>query len=281
MALISSVFLNEYFQHKRKAMLSLFGLSFALMILPGSIALLGVYAIAAMATLVLVLAMSICRRKVRARILMSLVAMSCTIAVFGFYQKNNLSYGARVIHLALSKAPPNRWIGLTRTFVEYPEQEPLKWPFGVGLGNYSSRAAFIVGGDYLRNHPWYIPITPSRYFKKYMSSLYSASSITLIGALPSSSAINEPFVQYQTLFGEGGVIAIVLVFSAMLIHYRAVLRQRNNIAAIFLLFFIYGCFWVNNWISFPNFAILYWVSYKYLEVCKSDSGIPIDITANT
>lgn len=155
--------------------------------------------------------------------------------------------------------------GLNATFVKMPAKYPNKVIAGVGLGNYSSRAAFITGGEYLRPHPAFISITPSKYFKEFMYPIYNYSTFgAILGGIIGTSMINAPFNQFQTIFGEGGGISLAVVIFMLLI--LCTIAWQSNPFLFIAVIFMSLLLMLDNWLSYPSYGIMLWIISKDLLV---------------
>jgi hypothetical protein len=180
------------------------------------------------------------------------------LALF-FYQKDNIKYSTKILNMIFSSNPPVKVKSLNITFCNFAKDHPLDMPFGVGIGNYSSRAAFITGGQYLRPHPSFIAITPSMYFEKYMFPLYNYDTFHhYYGGVVGTSMINAPFLQIQTIFGEGGVLSLVLL--AIIIITAFIKGVKTNAVGypIAIVFFFLLMF-TDNWLAFPTYCLMFWL----------------------
>lgn len=172
--------------------------------------------------------------------------------IFAISQFGNIQYGLNVINTVGGSNTPRKIIGLQKTFLELPSESSELIFTGTGLGTYSSRAALITGGEYLTPQPSFIPTTPSFYTKKYILPLWNRE-LTKRGS--ENSVANQPFVQFQSIFGEGGVIALLLFIAGFLV----LLKGRVKDKSVFLLVvFALGIFFFDMWVEYPSFALFFW-----------------------
>lgn len=123
----------------------------------------------------------------------------------------------------------------------------------------------MVSGEYLSNQPFFIPVTPSKEMRVNILNVWNRDMYDkIVGGSIGNSMINEPFNQHLTIFSEGGIFAYIglLVFLYCIFKYS----NKNKIpAGILLFFFISTIFLTNNWFAFPNFAMVFWLTIRYIE----------------
>ena len=141
--------------------------------------------------------------------------------------------------------------------------DPIITLFGVGGGNYSSRAAFMVSGEYLSYQPSFIPVTPSKFMLEYILTIWDrATYTTMIGGTSGNSMVNEPFLEYCSIAGEAGLIGFILLIIVLLELVIFGLRF-NNLLLLLGGIYISLILFTNNWFSFPSFALMMWLVIKF------------------
>jgi len=262
--LISFIFL-QHAKFDRKSY-SWAALAFILACLPSYIAAVGVAFIAILLYFGLKLGKDFFLRFKVSKVFWFLLPMIALGLLFMLSQWANVIYAVNIMSAILSNAPPNKVIAYHDILASFPSKYPLDYFLGVGFGNYSSRAAFIVGGDYFPQQPWFIPATPSIYYNEFMHPLYNLSMHDrIIGNVVGTSMINAPFSQIITFIGEGGIISLLLFF---LLMYKCFLNFiRMNMIVIALLFFV-GIMFLDNWLAFPSVGVMFWLLIIYGENIK-------------
>lgn len=114
-----------------------------------------------------------------------------------------------------------------RTLTKLPEEYPSALVVGTGPGNYSSRSAWLVSGEYLVHQPWYIPVTPTPLAKKYNISIWSSKMITR-DYVDAGSIANQPFSTWLSVFAETGLIGLFAFATIFYALHRAFKRSQPN-----------------------------------------------------
>jgi hypothetical protein len=255
---ISIVFLNYYLNYKYKRDAIWFLISFIGMILPAYTAGTFVYVLSFVLFLLGRFIVDIFKSGIinkRTGILIALLIVSICIIVYS--QMSNILYAQRIISFVFFD-PPNKIKAISSTF-EYSKENVWDIPLGVGFGNYSSRAAFITSGEYLANQPKFIPVTRSKYFEKYMFPLFNKESQNkIISSSFGNSMINAPFNQFQTVYGEGGLISLSILCILLAFVFKIKVPYSNNLHRLGLIYLILLMF-CDNWLSYPSFCFIFWL----------------------
>lgn len=87
---------------------------------------------------------------------------------------------------------------------------------GLGLGRYSSRAAMILSGNYLRNHPDWIPRSASEETQRYIDPRWTRSA----KVRAAGSILGMPTSSAQSILIEFGVVgtALLAAFAATIVR---------------------------------------------------------------
>ncbi len=131
---------------------------------------------------------------------------------------------------------------------------------GVGLGNYSGRAALYLSGEYSKFAEKILPISRSEYTEKYILSLWNRELFENIPYM--GSVLNHPWASIQSICGEAGIFGLImffLVFFLMLkkISFGIIFFKRKSISYIYFAFFIYIIYiflmlFIDNYLEFPR-----------------------------
>ena len=189
------------------------------------------------------------------------------ITIFGAFslyliQLQNILYGLRLVSLAITSQTFIKIRLIFNTF-ELLFSNPIITLFGVGGGNYSSRAAFMVSGEYLSYQPSFIPVTPSKFMLEYILSIWGRSTYsTVIGGSIGNSMVNEPFIEYCSIAGEAGLIGFILLIFILLELVIFGFRFNNPLLLIVGIYISLILF-TNNWFSYPSFALMMWLVIKF------------------
>lgn len=131
---------------------------------------------------------------------------------------------------------------------------------GVGLGNYSSRAALYLSGEYSERASKILPISKSVYYKKYIFSLWNKELFEANPLL--GSVLNQPWASIQSIAGEVGLIGLCVLFLFFFgvlrkIRLGVVMFRENGVGHIYFVFFVYLIYifimlFIDNYLEFPR-----------------------------
>ncbi|NLK53553.1 MAG: hypothetical protein GX293_01630 [Bacteroidales bacterium] len=261
MAFLTLFFLDHYFFTKKRAGLVYSFLCFMMMILTGYMAGIVLFFISIILNFISNISYSMVRLKLSKLQMILSITMLLAFSVLCMQMSSNVIYASKVIIKIFSASPPLKVQSYIVTFSDFLKENPEQSILGVGGGNYSSRAAFMTGGQYLQpSNPWYVPVTPSRFYNRYMSPLFEKRFLyKTIGNVSSRSMINTPFSQIQTIFSEGGLLSLIILFALSIMCIRIYLRKMSRMYLIAIILF-FSLLLIDNWLAFPNFAFLFWVT---------------------
>jgi hypothetical protein len=124
---------------------------------------------------------------------------------------------------------------------------------GCGIGNYSSRAALYLSGEYSELANKFLPLSKSLYTNKYIISLLKSGK---------KGTYNQPFSSIQSIYAELGLLGIFLVIFFIFILFRklkiGILFNKNkNINSIYFVFLIYIIYvslmlFFDNYLEYPR-----------------------------
>lgn len=140
--------------------------------------------------------------------------------------------------------------------------------FGLGIGGFNSRAAFMLSGTYLWEgvNPL-IGFHMSPYFKEILYPLWNLE----VRSNPYiSGTYFQPFSFYLTVLAELGIFAFFLLISFIIKCVYQSLKFSNLHITALIIFFVLMC-GIQNLPEFPNVAIpaLLLISYSYFNSKKS------------
>ena len=255
------LFFHSIFIQKKKNMKFLL-LSGLMIMMPGMISGIGVLIITVITVTIILFIKHLFRLKV-SKLNIKLLGMTI-LGVFSLYlmQLQNIIYGLQLIRIAIISQVYIK-IKLIFNTYELLFSDPIITLFGVGGGNYSSRAAFMVSGEYLSYQPSFIPVTPSKFMLEYILTIWDrATYTTMIGGTSGNSMVNEPFLEYCSIAGEAGLIGFILLIIVLLELVIFGLRF-NNLLLLLGGIYISLILFTNNWFSFPSFALMMWLVIKF------------------
>lgn len=203
----------------------------------------------------------------------TLLAFTSTflITLAGFLFMNTfMMYMYRITSYILLNDPPLKLKAINEAIYNYLPNEFPASLFGVGMGHGASRVSFILSGEYLSRKIPLMPTLKSEYFSKYMMPLWEYRRDNVwIGNIHNGSILNAPFNQFLSFFSEGGILTIVFIFLILMLIIKAVRYSRNE---FFLLptFFLFSLLFIDNWLAFPNYCLLFWLLLIYVNKFKPD-----------
>ncbi|RME61290.1 hypothetical protein D6779_00350 [Candidatus Parcubacteria bacterium] len=149
---------------------------------------------------------------------------------------------------------------MKRTLIDLPLQEGVDAALvGVGPGTYSSRASWILSGEYLRNQS-YVPIIPTYVWAKYLRDIWSHD--LLESTRWSHGVANQPFSTWFTILGEFGYIGLLFVLFALIrliIYFKRPSISSLNVSianmSVFIILFLTASFFFDNWLEYPRLML--------------------------
>jgi hypothetical protein len=260
------ILFSEFIKNKKKDILIFMLLSAILAYLPGNMS--SIFCL--FATFICYLFLSFFSQIIIGKIkrgTLIIGVMGITVFSLGwFIESENILYGIDVFGKLFRVDPPIKVKAVFST-IEMLQENKEAPIVGVGLGNFASRAAYMVSGEYLFHQPIFIPATPSEYTSHYLLSIWNRStSNKIIGGSIGDSMINEPFNQYLAFLGEGGIGAFIALLLIYLLMLKKGLRRPQSELLILISIFSLALLTTNLWIDFPNFAIMFWIGIKYSNI---------------
>ncbi|MCY4419379.1 MAG: hypothetical protein OXB93_06000 [Cytophagales bacterium] len=144
---------------------------------------------------------------------------------------------------------PRKAIAYLQGF-SYSFEDPKTLFLGAGAANYSSRAAFVMGGEYVGWYPQHLSYK-SEDFSKGPFSLWNPRVVTF---MYTDGTANQPFSFYLQLLTEYGLIGVflfLLLYIGFLYRKRHLLSPESMCIIILILF---------------SLSIEYWFEYLSLMV---------------
>ncbi|MGL1935250.1 MAG: hypothetical protein OCD01_09525 [Fibrobacterales bacterium] len=260
--LIDIVYIKKQSQHKYYLLLSLL-----MLFLPGMMSGIMAFFTAFSLSFILIAFKKLLRLKTNKFLLTILIVTSLAFVFLLAFQSDNILYAINIMDLAIDKQAFIK-IKIVFQVIDLLKEDPYILLFGVGLGNFASRAAFMVSGEYLSYQPFFIPVTPSEFMDKYVLTIWDKSSnLKIIGGSIGNSMVNEPFLQYVAIAGEFGLIGFLIILFAFL-KILFISLKNENLLMLSVLLFTAMIFFTNTWISYPTFAVVFWIALKSSSIKK-------------
>lgn len=194
-------------------------------------------------------------------ILTAVLVGGAVLATIFWIQRDNIRYvtGLAARAIGNEQLAPRKVKYVRSTFGPFLA-ESWQYPWiGCGPGNYSSRGAAIVSGEFLTRQPAYIPATPAPMAEKYVIPLWNR---TLLKNPFTDGVANAPYSTWVSVFAETGIIGLVLfagfllaIWKRLRLHKASASPFMANLAsgAELLLLFAMGLFFLDDWFEYPSF----------------------------
>lgn len=197
-----------------------------------------------------------------------LVGCGLTIWSLWLFQENNIYYLLDKLSLVNLADPSGGMFGKVefyyRTIFHIPYRESVwTWLFGFGPGTYSSRASWILSGNYLSSQS-YVPISPSEPWQLYLKDIWNVQLLSIYRW--AHGVANQPFATWLTVLGEFGIagLSFFIWFACKTLNkfrHKILLNERQgnlgetvllgNISIMLILFILVG-FLFDNWLEYSR-----------------------------
>lgn len=151
-----------------------------------------------------------------------------------------------------------KFIAFDESIREVLLDNPKNLFLGLGLGRYSSRAAMMLSGGYLRVQPSWLPVSRSKETETYIYSRWNQNTWALFGG----SILAMPTSSIQSILIEFGLLGTALIcFYFWSIMKRSQLkhpREGNQLKKIFLtispifIFCLFTLSFADVWLEYPQ-----------------------------
>lgn len=141
------------------------------------------------------------------------------------------------------------------TFLNIPEKDAKFFFLGNGIGQYSSRAAMTCTGKYIDSYEKFFKPSISDYTEKYILKKYIRYNLK-----EGQGTMYSPFSSIITIQGEYGIFGTIM----LLYFIFKLLKNSNNEAKAFIIFFFLSCF-IENYLEFAKVTILVFMLFNMKE----------------
>ncbi|MGE5106260.1 MAG: hypothetical protein ACM3H8_01855 [Sphingobacteriales bacterium] len=189
------------------------------------------------------------------------------IAYFSFLliSPENVNYTTNNIKSVLSRNPPRKFTSFKQTY-SYATSNVINFMIGAGPGNFSSRAAFVFGGEYVS----WLPITMVYRSEAFEHNHFQLWNKEILSHPYQDGTANQPFSIYNQLLGEYGIVGL-LVFIFLYIGYY--LKKYSSFTyGRYLLVFILLIALMDYWFEYISIMILFEV-LMFLQIKEIDEKI--------
>lgn len=169
---------------------------------------------------------------------------------FSVLSPENVEYAANNIKAALSRNPPRKLVSYEQTW-NFFKEDLVQGTVGAGPGNFSSRTAFIMGGDYVS----WIPEKAVYRSEEFSENHFRLWNSEILSRPYQDGTANQPFSIYNQLLGEYGLIGLVVFFVFYLGHY--IKNYREFTYGKYLLVFMLLVFVLDYWFEYISVVVLF------------------------
>jgi hypothetical protein len=157
-------------------------------------------------------------------------------ALFYSISKENIDYAIMIGNTVLEDIPPRKITSFEQTF-QNVSSNISTLIFGSGMGNFSSRLAFIAGGEYVS---WY-PASLVRRADVFHNNHFQLWNYEVLSVPFSDGTANQPFSVFNQLIGEYGIIGtlVFLIFYLRSYFFNALKNKYSRFFLFLLLGFMF------------------------------------------
>lgn len=253
----SAFFIFRYLDGDRKNENLIYSVAAALFsTFPGMMSGVAVLVVAILLTLAFFSVKEISLMKMSKLNLLTMPLILIIFAALALFLGDNIKYMENIFSLMIAFANPPIKILVIQKYLEMIGSESYFY-LGAGLGNYTSRAAAMVSGQYFENQPFFIPITPSTEMLRYVLPFWNRGMFgEIVGGSIGNSMINEPFNGNLSMLAECGVVGyaawLVAIFYSLI---KAVLCSNRSLFCV--LVFMFGILFTNDWFAYASFSMMF------------------------
>lgn len=181
--------------------------------------------------------------------------------VFGYTQRDNLEYLEKTLRVTFGALVSGEELRLGKARAvqrswNYLSEHGTQMIFGAGLGQYSSRAAMILTGEYLSDQAGDLPVSMSEATYENIYPLWNRIS----RSIPyQDGVLQQPFQSVQSWVMELGLVGLLIVVLAAL---ALGMRLSQVVASEALRFVGFGLLVLvpvlclsDNWLEYPSFML--------------------------
>jgi hypothetical protein len=169
---------------------------------------------------------------------------------FRIISPENVKYSEYFIKKTFSIDPPRKLISFGQT-INYSTSTIPRFFVGAGPGNFSSRTAFVFGGEYVSWLPQKV-VYRSDAFDKNHFKLWNNE---ILSKPYQDGTANQPFAVYNQLLGEYGFIGLMVFFVLYTGYYFK--RYYQLTYGKYLLVFLLLIFLMDYWFEYLSVVVLF------------------------
>ncbi|MCC6635786.1 MAG: oligosaccharide repeat unit polymerase [Chitinophagaceae bacterium] len=175
---------------------------------------------------------------------------------FYLLSKDNIDYAVRVGSTVVEEVKPRKQVSFEQTGEAILSSTSVFF-FGYGMGNFSSRLAFIAGGEYVS---WY----PTALVRKSVEFYYNHFQLWNYEVLDvpfSDGTANQPFSVFNQFLGEYGFIGTIIL---LYFYFYSLFKQSKKYSFIrLLLVLLFFYMLLDYWFEFFSVIVVFELIVAY------------------
>lgn len=189
-------------------------------------------------------------------------------SLFYFISKENIDYAIMIGNTVLEDVPPRKITSFEQTF-QNASSNISTLLFGNGMGNFSSRLAFIAGGEYVSWYPSSLVIRSDVFHNNH----FQLWNYEVLSTPFSDGTANQPFSVFNQIVGEYGIIGslILLVFYIGGYFFNSL---RNKYSRFFL-FLLLGFMFLDYWFEYFSVIVFFELINSYWQKKTLDAKLSL------
>jgi len=178
------------------------------------------------------------------------------LAVLWMTARSNVIYAKDILTTIIKQDKPRKVVSFIQTY-DYLMDSPSNLIFGAGMGNFSSRLAFMANGEYVK---WY-PRTLLYRNIDFTKNHYGLWNANVLYDRNNRGTSNQPFSVYNQIFGEYGLLGF---FILMLFYFAYPFRNYRKMTYGRILFTLMISYFVlDYWFEFFSITIILEMMFLY------------------
>ena len=180
----------------------------------------------------------------------SVLVAAIFISIFYIISYENFIYAYSIIETILTFNPPRKIVSFLQT-LDYLDSSLIHFLIGGAPGHFSSRVAFIGGGEYVTWYPSSLTFLSPDFYKNHFQ-LWNFDTL----AIPFNDGTgNQPFSIYNQTLGEYGITGFLcLIF----FYFRCMLKKIKKLPySRFIMILLLLFFFLDYWFEYLSFIIIF------------------------
>jgi hypothetical protein len=185
--------------------------------------------------------------------------LALVFLMFIYFSPKNVKYVQHILNDKLSSKtdPPRKLVSFNQTFDNWVS-DPVNFVFGSGGGKFSSRTAFITGGEYVK---WF-PQNLTYISNDFQINHFQLWNYKILSIPYKDGTSNQPFSFYNKIIGEYGLIGVILFLFYLYIPIKY-FKHLTYGKLIFLSIFAY--FLLDYWFEYFS-VIIFFELFLFLDI---------------